>query len=147
MELRDKTSVEWIGDGCDEFTPKAIAKFNNKVATLVSELYADPKNYKRNNHFSGFFDFFTYKINCPTYIVKVLYKDPVTVVFWSDDTKTVAKCSEEDVFSPETGLSICIMKKMLGATAVRNIFYDWTIPNDGVVEVRDVRRKHKEDEL
>lgn len=78
------------------------------------------------------------------YIEKVLYNNPVTVVFWSDDTKTVSRCHGDDIYSKETGLAVCIMKKMVGTTETRNIFMDW-IPEDDSKTVRlsDVRRKIK----
>ena len=47
-------------------------------------------------------------------IEKVIFSDPATVVFWSDDTKTVVKCQEGDTYSKELGLAMCISKKFLG---------------------------------
>ena len=48
------------------------------------------------------------------YITNVIYNDPATIVFWSDKTKTVVKCSDQEVYDPEKGLTMCIAKKMLG---------------------------------
>lgn len=79
------------------------------------------------------------------YIEKVIYNNPVTVVIWSDGTKTVSKCHGNDVYSRETGLAVCIMKKLVGTTETRNIFMDW-VPEDNksVVRLADVRKKIKE---
>jgi len=44
---------------------------------------------------------------------KVIFHDPATIVYWSDDTKTMVKCSENDVYSKETGLALCYMKRAL----------------------------------
>ena len=49
---------------------------------------------------------------CPK-IVKVVYHNPATIVFWDDGTKTVVKCSNE-VYDPEKGLAMAISKKFLG---------------------------------
>lgn len=49
-----------------------------------------------------------------TRIEKVIFNDPATVVFWSDNTKTVVKCQEGDTYSKELGLAMCISKKFLG---------------------------------
>ena len=49
---------------------------------------------------------------CPK-IVKVIYHDPATIVFWDDGTKTVVKCSNES-YDPEKGLAMAISKKALG---------------------------------
>lgn len=45
------------------------------------------------------------------YIKQVIYQNPATIVFWSDDTKTVSKTHAGDVYSPEAGLVLCILKK------------------------------------
>ena len=47
------------------------------------------------------------------FIRKVIFNDPATIVFWTDNTKTVVKCKGED-YDPEKGLAMCICKKMLG---------------------------------
>ena len=47
------------------------------------------------------------------FIKKVKFNPPATIVFWTDNTKTVVKCGCED-YDPEKGLAMCICKKMLG---------------------------------
>lgn len=47
-------------------------------------------------------------------INKVHFNDPVTVVLWSDGTKTIVRCGEDDIFDPEKGLAMAIAKKALG---------------------------------
>lgn len=47
------------------------------------------------------------------FIKKVKFNPPATIVFWTDDTKTVVKCNGED-YDPEKGLAMCISKKFLG---------------------------------
>lgn len=46
-------------------------------------------------------------------IKNVIFNDPATIVFWSDNTKTVVKAQDEP-FDPEKGLAIAICKKALG---------------------------------
>lgn len=46
-------------------------------------------------------------------IKNVRFNPPATIVFWTDNTKTVVKCNGED-YDPEKGLAMCICKKMLG---------------------------------
>ena len=46
-------------------------------------------------------------------IKKVKFNPPATIVFWTDNTKTVVKCNNED-YDPEKGLAMCICKKVLG---------------------------------
>lgn len=47
-------------------------------------------------------------------VEKVIYKYPVTVVLWSDSTKTVVKCQPGDRYDHEKGLLLCIAKKLFG---------------------------------
>lgn len=47
-------------------------------------------------------------------IVKVIFNDPATIVFWRDNTKTVVKCDPTEQFDPEKGLAMAIAKKALG---------------------------------
>ena len=47
------------------------------------------------------------------FIKKVKFNPPATIVFWTDNTKTVVKCKGED-YDPEKGFAMCISKKVLG---------------------------------
>ena len=47
------------------------------------------------------------------FIKKVKFNPPATIVFWTDNTKTIVKCNGED-YDPEKGLAMCISKKFLG---------------------------------
>lgn len=47
-------------------------------------------------------------------IVDVKFNGPATIVFWSDNTKTIVRCQEGDYFDPEKGLAMAIAKKYLG---------------------------------
>ena len=47
-------------------------------------------------------------------IKKVIFNPPATVVYWTDGTKTVVKCSENDIFDPEKGLAMAIAKRSTG---------------------------------
>lgn len=45
---------------------------------------------------------------------KVIFNGQATIVFWSDNTKTIVKCGKNDVYDPEKGLAMAIAKKALG---------------------------------
>lgn len=47
-------------------------------------------------------------------IKNVIFNDSATIVFWSDGTKTVVKCGENDIYDPEKGLAMAVAKKYLG---------------------------------
>ena len=55
-------------------------------------------------------------------ITKVTFSDPATIVFWSDGTKTVTKCSHGDTFNKETGLAMCIIRKLCGNRNYNKVF-------------------------
>lgn len=47
-------------------------------------------------------------------VEKVIFNDPVTVVFWKDGTRTTVKCTGDEKYDPEKGLAMAAIKKMLG---------------------------------
>ena len=50
-----------------------------------------------------------------THTIKdVIFNPPATIVFWSDNTKTVVRAQDDDSYDPEKGLAMAISKKMLG---------------------------------
>ena len=77
----------------------------------------------RSNQYVGITT--VYAIEEPT-IRKVIFNDPATIVFWEDGTKTVVKCKEGDTYSKETGLALCITKKVYGNKGnYNNLFRKW----------------------
>lgn len=47
-------------------------------------------------------------------IKSVIFNPPATVVYWTDGTKTVVKCNENDIFDPEKGLALAVAKRCAG---------------------------------
>lgn len=63
-------------------------------------------------------------------IENVIFNPPATVVFWNDGTKTVVKCGDMDLYSRETGLAMCIAKKVYGNKgSYFNEFKKWIKPD------------------
>lgn len=59
-------------------------------------------------------------------IKNVIFNEPATIVYWTDGTKTVVKCQDNDIYSKETGLAIAIAKKALGNKGNFNeVFKKW----------------------
>ena len=59
-------------------------------------------------------------------IKNVIFNAPATIVYWADGSKTVVKCQDEDKYSKEVGLAMCIVKKTLGNKGNYNdIFRTW----------------------
>ena len=86
----------WNSDKDEELTEKVyrflVDTFGEKYA-FVAPSY-DPRNMPK--------------------IEKVIFNRPATIVFWSDDTKTVVKCDDGECFDREKGLAMAISKKTLG---------------------------------
>lgn len=61
---------------------------------------------------------------CKPTIKNVIFNDPATIVMWSDGTKTVVKCGENDSFDPEKGIAMCCMKKLLGTNKTGSNYLD-----------------------
>lgn len=59
-------------------------------------------------------------------IKKVIFNKPATIILWEDDTKTVVKCGDYEVWDPEKGLAMAIAKKALGNKGnYNNIIRKW----------------------
>lgn len=87
--------VELISD-CDGSTITATARTNPPDLAPLSKLTSTPNPNTIE-------------------IVDVIFNPPATIVFWSDNTKTVVKCNSEcDMYDPEKGIAMAIAKKFLG---------------------------------
>ena len=78
------------------------------------------------------------------YIERVIYKDPATIVFWSDGTKTTSKCDERDTYNEEMGLAVAVMKKLVSSEFTVKLLEDWAPTGFNVVTLSDVRKKYKD---
>jgi len=53
-------------------------------------------------------------IPLPIEIKKVIFNNPATIIYWTDNTKTIVKAGEGDKFDPEIGFAMAAAKKLLG---------------------------------
>lgn len=67
-----------------------------------------------------------------TQIKDVIFNNPATIVFWKDGTKTVVKCQTDkgDIYNPELGLAMCIIKKMCGNKGNYNDVFNKWLPKE-----------------
>lgn len=71
-------------------------------------------------------------------IKDVKFAPPATIVFWADKTKTVVKAQGTDVYDPEKGLAMAIIKKLFGNKGnYNNLFHKW-IPEEPKPEEKPV---------
>lgn len=102
---------------CYHFKPVSIN------ATFTSCSTTDKKKEAKNS-----VDSFATKqsTNRRVKIKDVIFSDPATVVFWSDNTKTVVKTRGGEEYDKEKGLAMAIIKKITGNTRdYYEIFKEW----------------------
>ena len=76
-------------------------------------------------------------------IKDVLYKDPATIIFWKDGTKSVVVCDAEE-YDPEKGFAMAACKKVFGNKGnYYNTFKKW-LPEETEFEVGKVFKLSKE---
>jgi len=63
-------------------------------------------------------------------IKDVRFSPPATIVFWSDNTKTVVKAQNGEPFDAEKGLMACIVKRITGNTGRYNELFKKYIKED-----------------
>ena len=106
---------------------------------------------KSGANFSGSFNIYNEKTRKveTIYITKVIYNKPVTIVFWSDGTKTTSKALNGDKYSEENGLIYCIIKKLDKSLSLRTLFDEWIPKQQSMlngpryVTLKDVRNNNK----
>ena len=81
------------------------------------------KNNKNNINYESFFAKGSLFIADKAEIKDVIFNGPATIVFWSDGTKTVVRCENED-FDKEKGLAMAICKKFLGTNKSKSNYND-----------------------
>ena len=92
----------------DSFWPYRRDNIDALVYGYIKESDKSPSANKKRTERSNYMP-----TDIRSCIKKVKFNPPATIVFWTDNTKTVVKCNGED-YDPEKGLAMCICKKMLG---------------------------------
>lgn len=70
-------------------------------------------------------------------IKNVIFNYPATIVFWKDGTKTVVKCSPNDVYDPEKGLAMAICKHQYGDdNYFHKVFKKWLPKEEKKARIR-----------
>lgn len=108
---------------CDEIKKEAIRRdpiliCNNQLLGIVEKARVDDNGFHGYIKLTEYGKTFFREAGClpfkPLSIVKVIFNDPATIVFWSDGTKTIVKTVNGDKFDHEKGLAMAIVKKSYG---------------------------------
>lgn len=67
-------------------------------------------------------------------VEKVIFHDPATIVYWSDNTRTVVKCQLGDTFDPKLGFLLAVCKKACGNKGNYNELLKEHVPGYGKKE-------------
>ncbi len=136
----------------DDIAKELETKLNRHGDTVYNPIFC--RNGKTEYQYAFYRNILNsiYGIN-PYYrpeIKNVIFNDPATIVFWTDGTKTVVKCQEDDEFDPEKGLTMAIAKKVYGNKgSYCNVIKKWCDPyhekqkekNDLVARICDLGKK------
>lgn len=70
-------------------------------------------------------------------IAKVIYNPPATIILWENKTKTVVKCCETDIYDPEKGFAMAVIKKLCGndSALFHKLFKTWVLESKDAPEV------------
>lgn len=77
---------------------------------------------------------------------KIIFNPPATIVYWTDGTKTVVKCSPHDTYNKRTGFIFCFIKRMFNNNSNKfnkfiKTWYYGLQKNPCVVDMTDDKKK------
>ena len=92
---------------------------NNYHVTLKDEDFLDAMRYCYNDILSveKYKASMELRVDIPGMIDRVIFNDPATIIYWKDGSKTVVKRSEDDIWDPEKGFCMAVIKKLYGRTS------------------------------
>lgn len=71
----------------------------NDIKKVANSIYGYSFNWKPESKYFH-----------PSMVKDVIFNPPATIVFWTDGTKTVVKCTKNEPFDPEKGMLMAIIK-------------------------------------
>lgn len=86
---------------------------NNDDFLDAMRYYSEQRNYYHNILSASM----EIKVDIPGMIDRVIFNDPATIIIWNDGSKTVVKRSEDDIWDPEKGFCMAVIKKLYGHTS------------------------------
>lgn len=118
--LNDSTSDELVFIGGVRYRSRRYSYdlhqtlFDSKNDSCTTTTYKEEEK-TMTEHQKQYNHIFEAKIKLyNTHIVKIIYNDKATIVFWNNNTKTVVKCTETDEYSKEAAVAIAFFKHSVG---------------------------------
>lgn len=63
---------------------------------------------------------------------------PATIILWEDETKTVVKCCKNDIYDPEKGFAMAVIKKLCGndSALFHKLFKTWCLKSEDKPDIQ-----------
>lgn len=94
--------------------PKESKETKKPIVKVEPKKVATPTFYSKRNE-TKFTPLYMPRIR------EVMFNDPATICWFEDNSKTVAVAGHGDKYDKETGLAICMLKRVLGNKEYRRI--------------------------
>jgi len=94
--------------------PKESKENRKPIVKVEPKKVATPTFYSKRNE-TKFTPLYMPRIR------EVMFNDPATICWFEDNSKTVAVAGHGDKYDKETGLAICMLKRVLGNKEYRRI--------------------------
>lgn len=99
-ELMNGQYGKIVFDSWNDVSKDEFVEYSKTDVDNTSHLWRNFMNYTYGRHLPSIKD--------------VIFKNPATIVFWADGTKTVVHTQDGEPYDPEKGLAMAMCKKMLG---------------------------------
>ena len=103
--LLDTEIIAWLNKLIERFDCN-FNKYSDSVKYIKQDIKMTKEAWTKVKPYLNF--------NRNTTIKNVIFNNPATIVLWTDGTKTVVKCQNDEIFDPEKGLAMAIAKKAFG---------------------------------
>ena len=112
----------------------SIIRYNEKTSKPTAKTSTN-KSVKCNN-FSG--------VRLADFVKKTVFRNPYTIIFWTDGTITKIKCNDADAYDPEKGFAMAFIKYYFGNRYYRDMLK--ILNNSEIISEPFVRIKNTETE-
>lgn len=120
--LRNDLNDYYNDRDVEDFILDILANLNKNNPDINKVIFKDdrPKLEKLNRKNEKKFK----PLYCPE-IKDVMFNPPATIVWFEDGSKTTAVAGHGDKYDKEVGLSVCMLKRVLGNQRYREIMDKW----------------------
>jgi hypothetical protein len=130
------------GSECEDYIGELVQYMNQYVNTIQIVSYSDEKsNHVELENSCCIFDARYLKlVKTIPGVKRVIVNDPATIIIWDDETKTVVKCGDNDIFDAEKGIAMAIVKRLMfdNKSTQMNKWFKEQIPDEEIPDFYDI---------